>query len=74
MKSNGLSVAGFVTSLVGVFLSFWGIVPVVGLILAAVGRSKAVQDGDKTGLATAGIVLGAIGIVWALISIFSLAM
>lgn len=72
MKSNGLSVAGFVTSLVGMFLSFVGIVPVVGLILSAVGRSKAVQDGDKTGLATAGIVLGVIGIVWALISLFAL--
>ena len=74
MKSNGLSVAGFVTSLVGMFLSFVGIVPVVGLILSAVGRSKAVQEGDKTGLATAGIVLGAIGIVWALISLFAVGM
>lgn len=73
MKSNGLSVAGLVTSLVGMFLSFFGIVPVVGLILSAVGRSKAVQDGDKTGLATAGIVLGVIGIAWALISLFALA-
>ena len=73
MKSNGLSVAGLVTSLVGMFLSFFGIVPVVGLILSAVGRSKAVQDGDKTGLATAGIVLGVIGTAWALISLFALA-
>ena len=74
MKSNGLSVAGFVVSLIGMFLSFFGIVPIVGLVLAAVGRSKAVNDGDKTGLATAGIVLGVVGVIWALISIFGLAM
>lgn len=72
MKSNGISIAGFVTSLVGMFLAFWGIVPVVGLILSAVGRSKAAQDGDKTGLATAGIVIGVIGVAWAVISLVAL--
>ena len=74
MKSNGLSIAGFVTSLVGMFLTFWGIVPMVGLILSAVGRSKASQEGDKTGLATAGIVLGVIGVAWALLVLIGLGM
>ncbi len=67
MKNNGLSIAGFVVSLVGMFIAFWGIVPIVGLVLSAVGRSKAVEYGNKTGLATWGIVLGIIGIAYALI-------
>lgn len=67
-KANGLSIAGFVVSLVGMFIAFWGIVPLVGLILSAVGRKKAVQEGGATGMATAGIVLGVIGVVWAVIS------
>ena len=73
MKSNGLSIAGFVVSLVGMFISLFGVVPLVGLVLSAVGRSKAVTDGDKTGMATAGVVLGIIGIVWAVISLIGLA-
>lgn len=43
---------------------FYGdITGLVGLILSAVGRSQAARDGSKTGLATAGIVLGIIGII-----------
>lgn len=43
---------------------FYGdITGLVGLILSAVGRSQAARDGGKTGLATAGIVLGIIGII-----------
>lgn len=73
-RSNGLSIAGFVTSLVGLFLSFWGIVNIVGLILSAVGRSKASQEGDATGMATAGIVLGVIGIAIMVLGLLGIAM
>ena len=62
-KANGLSIAGFVVSLVACFVSLYGISGLVGLILSAVGRSQAVREGGKTGLATAGIVLGIISIV-----------
>lgn len=62
-KSNGLSIAGFVVSLVGAFVALYGITGLVGLTLSAVGRSQAVREGGKTGLATAGIVLGIISIV-----------
>lgn len=44
-------------------LALFGITGVVGLALSAVGRSQAVQNGDKTGLATAGIIVGIIGII-----------
>lgn len=63
-KTNGLQIAGFVVSLVGLVLfDVFGLVGLVGLILSAVGRSHAKQDGGKTGLGTAGIVLGIISMV-----------
>ena len=38
-KTNGMSIAGFVVSLVTCFIfSFYGISGIVGLILSAVGR------------------------------------
>jgi len=62
-KTNGLSVAGFVVSLVTCFVfGFWGISGIVGIVLSAVGRSQAVREGGKTGMATAGIVIGIINV------------
>lgn len=62
-KTNGLSIAGFVVSCCSMLIGLYGVTGLVGLILSAVGRSQAVNNGGKTGLATAGIVLGIIGIV-----------
>lgn len=62
-KTNGLSIAGFVVSCCSMLIGLYGVTGLVGLILSAVGRSQAVNNGDKTGLATAGIVLGIIGII-----------
>lgn len=62
-KTNGLSIAGFVVSCCSMLIGLFGVVGLVGLILSAIGRSQAVTDGGKTGLATAGIVLGIIGMV-----------
>ncbi len=61
--NNGLSVAGFTVSCCSLLLALMGITGVVGVVLSAVGRSQAVQNGDKTGLATAGIVVGIAGII-----------
>lgn len=67
--ANGLSIAGFVVSLVSLFmLSLYGISGTIGLILSAVGRSQAVREGRKTGLATAGIILGIIGIMGGIVN------
>lgn len=60
-KHNGQSIAGFVLSLCSYFI-FGRIFGILGISLSISGRKKAVQDGDKTGLATAGIVLGVIGL------------
>ena len=62
-KTNGLSIAGFVVSCCSMLIGLYGVTGLVGLILSAVGRSQAARDGGKTGLATAGIVLGIIGII-----------
>ena len=69
--ANGLSIAGFVVSLVSLFiLALYGITGTIGLVLSAVGRSQAVNEGRKTGLATAGIVLGIISIMGGIVNAF----
>jgi len=57
-KTDGLGIAGFIVSLVGLFLPY-GMASVVGTILSSVRFHK-----QKTGLNIAGIVLGIIGIAW----------
>ena len=60
--SNGMAIGGFVCSLVG-FLCCQLVTP-VGLILSIIGLSKAKQmNGNGKGLAIAGIIIGAIGVV-----------
>ena len=62
-KTNGLAIAGFVMSIVSVFLCC-GILNVPGLILSIVGLVKAKDyNGDGKGLAIAGIIISAIVIV-----------
>lgn len=48
-KTNGLQIAGFVVSLVSCFIfGFYGLAGITGLVLSAVGRSQAKQNGGKT--------------------------
>lgn len=75
-RANGLGVAGFVTGLVGLLL-FWvpglGIVSgALGLILGGVGISTARKDGSSAGLAIAGLVLGIISIIPAVLVLTAL--
>lgn len=72
-KSNGLSIAGFIVSLVTCFIfGFYGLTGIVGITLSAIGRKQAVENGQKTGLATAGIVLGIISAVGGFIGAIAL--
>lgn len=69
-KTNGMSIAGFVVSLVTSFVfGFYGLSGIVGIVLSAVGRSQAVRDGGKTGLGTAGIVVGIINVICCWVSL-----
>lgn len=71
-KTNGLSIAGFVVSCCSMLIGLFGIVGLVGLVLSAVGRSQAANEGCKTGLATAGIIIGLIGMMYNVISMISM--
>ena len=62
MKHNGLSIAGFI-------LSFIPWLNVVGLILCAIGLSKAKKNGDKKGLAVAGLVISCLSVGWIILII-----
>lgn len=69
-KTNGLSIAGFVVSLVTCFVfGCYGLSGAVGITLSAIGYSQAKNSGGKTGLATAGIVIGIVNIIICWISI-----
>ena len=69
--SNGIGVAGFVTGLLSLLLGW--LIPLVGvvlgilgIVLGGMGRSRGTREHAPTGLATAGVVLGAIGLVVAI--------
>ncbi len=70
-QTNGLRIAGFIVSLGSLFLGLFGITGLVGVTLSAVGRSQAANNGGKTGLGTAGIILGVIGAAycWVMLAI-----
>ncbi len=72
-KTNGLAIAGFVVSIASLFINFWGLVGVVGLVLSGIGKSQINQDGTGGGkLATAGIVIGILSVLFGLISFAAL--
>lgn len=70
----GMAVGGFVCSLVGMILAVIGVcffiggpLAAIGLVLSFIGRKRARETGAPQGLATAGIVLGIIGVLAGLI-------
>jgi hypothetical protein len=71
--SNGVGVAGFVTGLLGLILCWFPVVGlilgVLGIILGGVGISTSRKTGAGSGLAIAGLVLGVISLVPAIIII-----
>ena len=59
-RSNGMAIAGFITSLVNMFICC-GSISLISLILSIVGVVKAKDcDGDGKGLAIAGVIISAI--------------
>ncbi len=63
-STNGLAIAGFVVSIVSLFINFWGIVGLIGTILSAVGLSKAKTKNSEKGFAIAGLIIGIISVVY----------
>lgn len=67
---KGQSIAGFVCSLVALVICWFGYVSfvalplaIVGLVLSVLGGKKLKANNQKSGLATAGFVLGIIAVV-----------
>ena len=66
---KGLSIAGLVLGIVATVFAWWGLYlgifalacGIVGIILAVMGKKKAVAAGAPTGIGTAGLVLSIIG-------------
>lgn len=75
-SSNGMAIAGFVVSLVSLFLCC-GCISIVGLILSCIGLKRAKQNnGAGQGLGIAGLIINILGILlslfWLFIAIFPL--
>lgn len=76
---KGQTIAGFVMGIIGIvfgILSGWfsiiGLpVAITGLVLSCVGGKKLRLAGEPTGLATAGLVLGIIAVVFTTIAFFT---
>ena len=78
-NGKGLAVAGLVLSIVGLVFSFLGTwfsvlalpISIVGLVLAVMGGKKLKAVGAPAGVATAGLVLGIIAVVFSAIFFFT---
>ena len=76
---KGQSVAGFVLGIVGIvcgllsgYLSLIGLpIAIVGLVLSVSGGKKLRANGQPAGMATAGLVLGIIAVVFTAIAFFT---
>lgn len=66
--SNGLATAGFIVGLVSIFLPLiFGLgAGAAGLVLSIIGANKSATTGTGKGLAIAGIILSAVGIIFIL--------
>lgn len=61
----GLAVAGMVLGIVGMFIAFWGIIPIIAVALSGFALSRISSTGERgKGMAIAGLVLGIVGIAW----------
>lgn len=76
---KGLTIAGFVATLVGLVLSFLSgflsiialPISIVGLVLAIMGGKKFKNAGQNSGLATAGLVIGIIAVCISAVCFFT---
>ncbi len=71
--TNGLAVAGFVCSIVGLLLSVWLLLAILGIVFSAIALSKIKRTGEGgRGLAMAGLIIGIVAVALGL-SILALA-
>lgn len=68
-QNNGLAIAGFVVGLISIFINFYTITGIIGLILSIMGLKKSKQMQKGKGLAIAGICCSIAGIIIGIIAI-----
>lgn len=71
-SNNGLAIAGFVVGLVSIFINFYCITGIVGLILSILGLKKSKQTQKGKGIAIAGICCSIVGIIVGIIAIITI--
>jgi len=70
-KTNALALTGFILGCVSLIFNLWGIVGLAALVLSVIGYNQISAAGENgKGFATAGIILGAVGILWGIITVF----
>ena len=72
-SNNMMSIVGFVTSCISLLINFWGAVGIGGIIVSTIGlvNSKKLNGAGK-GLAISGIIIGAISVLYALVTLSEL--
>ena len=74
-KINSLALTGFITSIISLFLNFWGIVGIVGVVLSSVGLAQINSNKERgSGFAISGIMIGVFSILYAFYIIVSFTM
>jgi len=62
---KGMALASIIVGVAGMCVPYGGIVlAIIGLVLGVVSKNKLTEGGQPTGMATAGIVIGVISLVW----------
>lgn len=70
LKKNAYAIAGFVLSLVSLFVTLYAIPAVLGLVFSIIGLIQINKGGYKNkGLAIAGIIISAVSLVYAILYI-----
>ena len=59
-----MSIAGLALSIVSCFITFWGVVAILGIVFSCIGLSKPLPNGKKNRLAIAGLIIGIISICY----------
>ena len=70
-EKNNLALAGFIVSIVSLFINFCGVVGLVAAILSGLGLGKSKEKGGK-GLAVAGLIIGIISVIYGIYSLIVL--
>lgn len=68
-KYDIISLCGFIIGAIAIFIDFWGIIAILGLVLSIIGFNLVTNNNYKI-FATIGIVLSSIGLLIRIVLIF----